>query len=115
MSQQRLAQKLTRFNNQAGSPRRYQTFTETRDAKGRSVHTYGDGRRVTVTSPAVRSSPAGITKYSTQYAPRMNNVKGNPRQGSQFSTISRGGNTYHRYDAEAGGIPAETYRVKRKK
>jgi hypothetical protein len=43
MSQQRLAQKLTRFNNQAGSSRRYQTFTESKDAKGRSVHTYGDG------------------------------------------------------------------------
>jgi hypothetical protein len=115
MSQQRLAQKLTRFNNQAGSSRRYQTFTESKDAKGRSVHTYGDGTRVTVKSPAVRSSPAGITPYSTNYGSRMNTTAGNPRQGSQFSTISRGGNTYHRYDAEAGGIPAEVYRVKKRK
>lgn len=110
---QRLARKYA--NTQSGNPRVGQLFTAGKTKSGLTFHEYAGGKRVVVKPPAVRNAPKGITSYSTEYAPRTNNVKGNPRAGSPFTTINRGGNTYHRYAEEAGGIPAEVYRVKRRK
>jgi hypothetical protein len=101
--------------NTTGNARAGKAFTTGKTSSGLTFHQYGGGKRVVLSSPAVRNAPKGITSYSTNYGSRLNNVAGNPRQGSKFSTVSRGGNTYHRYDAEAGGIPAEVYRVKKRK
>ena len=99
-------------NTQKGSKRAGQKFVRTKDAAGNSIHLYASGQRVASPGASAalkvkKSSPA--VRYG---GTKVNNVAGNPRQGSSYRAgRDTAGNRYHRYAAEAGGIPQETYKI----
>ena len=65
-------------------------------------------------SPGASAKPGGKTSSpAIRYGgEKVNNVAGNPRQGSKYRTgRDAAGGVYHRYAEEAGGIPREVYKV----
>jgi hypothetical protein len=84
--------------------------------------------RTVSTSGGLRFAPIGRPRRQTNFglpvtradqgikwgATKTNTVKGSPRAGAQYQegVDPQTGQVYHRYAAQAGGLPAETVGVK---
>lgn len=71
----------------------------------------GNERRKTTTNFGVSSPAAKGIQWG---ATKKNTVAGNPREGSEYQEGRDPvtGQIFHRYAAEAGGLPAETFGLK---